>query len=92
MMVERRGSCDLSDVSPGRRIPRYCIPSMHDARQAVAAMRGRIAMNSVTSPLFSDRVEGHARMYATITAVACDEACCNRRSTEHACRAYDVSH
>src|SRR5580692_8954735 len=64
---------------------------MHDARQAVAAMRGRIAMNSGTAH-FSDRVEGHARMYATITAVACDEACCNRRSTEHACRAYDVSH
>jgi hypothetical protein len=64
---------------------------MHDARRAVAAMRGRIAMNSGTSAHFSDRVEGHARMYATITAVACDEACCNRRSTEHACRAYDVS-
>src|SRR5260370_33580812 len=65
---------------------------MHDARQAVAAMRGRIAMNSGTSAHFSDRVEGHARMYATITAVAWDEACCNRRSTEHACWAYDVSH
>src|SRR6202795_4576313 len=65
---------------------------MHDARQAVAAMRGRIAMNSGTSAHFSDRVEGNARMYATITAVACDEGCFNRRSTEHACRAYDVSH
>src|SRR5580698_7145314 len=63
---------------------------MHDARQAVVAMRGRIAMNSGTSAHFSDG-EGHARMYATSTAVARDAACCNRRSTEHACRAYDVS-
>jgi hypothetical protein len=43
---------------------------MHDARQAVAAMGGRIAMNSGTSAHLSDRVEGNARMYATITAVA----------------------
>src|ERR1700681_2475892 len=65
---------------------------MHDARQAVAAMGGRIAMNSGTSAHLSDRVEGNARMYAAITAVACDGVWPQPRSTKHACRAYDVSH
>src|ERR1700741_1160840 len=68
---------------------------MREARQAVAAMRPSVATNSGTSAHFSDKVEkdigSRPRCVRPSRAVACDGAWPQPRSTEHACRAYDVS-
>src|ERR1700684_3655382 len=68
---------------------------MRVAQQAVAAMRASVATNNGTSAHFSDRVEkdigSRPECLRPSRAVACDGAWPQPRSTEHACRAYDVS-
>src|SRR4051794_14306698 len=67
---------------------------MREARQAVAAMRASVATNSGTSAHFSDewkRTLVVALCMRPSRAVTFGRARPQPRSTEHACRAYDIS-